>query len=491
MQATAASASSNPLTRQKLLSASALTAPVGLFALGTISLGIYYWARDLHRFTQWIAAYETLFIAQLFLYVLACFVVERFGDSRILIRLTICLVFVFAFADRAVLVAQRPYLSSDVYRYVWDGIVQSAGINPYRYVPEANELSGLRDQAIYKNINSEDKHWTSPYPPGAQMVFLAIAKVGSNSVTVFKSAMSFFDLLTILLLMLVLARNGINPARAIFFAWNPLVIIEGAHSGHIESIYVTFLALALFSWSNRKHTLTGVSLALATLVKFYPVLLLPAFLIAKPKNSDELNDSGDKGVGSGIRRLMNRANASILIAFLVTIIVAYLPYWSAGEKLFAFVRGYVQEEGFVQTGARYFFLEAARTLVPISTIVFMTFAALCFGWLALRQAWRVKRDAIDVATGALCLIGTYLLLTTPRYAWYYIWILPFLCLAPRLGWLYLASASALLYLVWYTPLVYPEIPLWLGSAIYAPTLVLLVWDYVRGGRMQLDMRPAD
>ena len=491
MQATAASVSRNPLTRQKLLRASALTAPVGLLALGAISLGIYYWARDLHRFTQWIAAYEALFIGQLFLYLLACFIVERFADSRNLTRLTVCLVFVFAFADHAVLVAQRPYLSSDVYRYVWDGRVQSAGINPYWYVPEANELSGLRDEAIYTNINREDKQWTSPYPPVAQMVFLAVAELGSKSVTVFKSAMSLFDLLTILLLMLVLARSGINPARAIIFAWNPLVIIEGAHSGHIESIYVAFLALAFFAWSNHKHSLTGVSLALATLVKFYPALLLPAFLVVKPNNSDGLNDSDDRSLSSGISKLINRANASMLIAFVVTVIVAYLPYMSAGEKLFAFVRGYVQEEGFVQTGARYFFLDAARTVAAIPTLVFISFATVLFGWLALRQASRVKRDAVDLGAAALCLIGTYLLLTTPRYAWYYIWVLPFLCLAPRLGWLYLASASALLYLVWYTPLVYPEVPLWLGAAIYVPTLILLVWDYARSRRMQLDMRQID
>src|SRR5262249_46455472 len=156
----------------------------------------------------------------------------------------------------------------------------------------------------------------------------------SRSVTVFKSAMSLFDLLTILLLRLVLARSGINPARAIIFAWNPRMIIEGAHSGHIESIYVAFLALAVFSCRNHKHSLTGVSLALATLVKFYPALLLPAFLVVKPKNVDGLNDSYDSGDRSGIKALMSGANASVLIAFVVTIIVAYLPYVSAGEKLF-------------------------------------------------------------------------------------------------------------------------------------------------------------
>ena len=104
------------------------------------------------------------------------------------------------------------------------------------------------------------------------------------------------------------------------------------------------------------------------------------------------------------------------------------------------------------------------------------FAAACLIAVAVRQLVRVKRDASDLARGALALIGTYLLLTTPRYAWYYVWLVPFLCFAPSLGWLYLACASVLLYLVWYTPLVYPEVPLWLGASIYVPTLAWLAWE---------------
>ena len=46
-----------------------------------------------------------------------------------------------------------PILSSDVYRYVWDGRVQLAGVNPYSYVPAADELAFLRDDAVYPHIN--------------------------------------------------------------------------------------------------------------------------------------------------------------------------------------------------------------------------------------------------------------------------------------------------------------------------------------------------
>ena len=59
----------------------------------------------------------------------------------------------------------EPYLSTDIYRYIWDGRVQAAGINPYRYMPIAPELSHLRDAAIFPNINRPD-YAVTIYPPG-------------------------------------------------------------------------------------------------------------------------------------------------------------------------------------------------------------------------------------------------------------------------------------------------------------------------------------
>ncbi|HXU39116.1 MAG TPA: glycosyltransferase 87 family protein [Blastocatellia bacterium] len=460
-----------------------LAAPFAVFALGAGSACLYFWGRDLHRFTQWIAAFIGLFVGQLAFYLASTYVVVRWSSrsSRLARYLTVGLVILFAVGFRAMLVPQRPYLSADVYRYVWDGRVQTEGINPYRYAPDAGELSSLRDDRIFPNITDDDKRWLSPYPPAAQFVFFAAALIRPMSVTTMKAMMASFDLLTMLLLMLVLSRSGLDPARAIIFAWHPLLIFEGAHSGHIEAVFIAFLALALFAWSTRNDALTGVALAIATLVKFYPVLLLPAFLIAR--SDTEINSGADSRDGI-VRRLLNRVahkrNLVLVSAFLVILTVAYVPYIGAGANLFGFLQKYVQEEGFVQSGARYFLLDALRTVLPIPTSMFLMLAAAGLIVVAVWCLIRRKRDMVDVARAATALIGCYLLLTTPRYAWYYAWLVPFLALVPRAGWLYLTCASALLYLVWYTPLVYPEIPLWLGWCIFSPVIGWVAWDRLSG-----------
>ena len=39
--------------------------------------------------------------------------------------------------------------STDLYRYIWDGRVQAAGIDPYQYVPTATQLTGLRNEFLF------------------------------------------------------------------------------------------------------------------------------------------------------------------------------------------------------------------------------------------------------------------------------------------------------------------------------------------------------
>ena len=57
---------------------------------------------------------------------------------------TLRIVLGFAVAFQAVTYFAEPFLSSDIYRYVWDGIVQHAHVNPYRYVPGSPSLTFLR-----------------------------------------------------------------------------------------------------------------------------------------------------------------------------------------------------------------------------------------------------------------------------------------------------------------------------------------------------------
>ncbi len=112
-------------------------------------------------------------------------------------RATFAIVIGFAVAMRAMTVFADPFTSSDIYRYVWDGIVQHAHINPYRYVPGNPVLTFLRkpNQEIFDNINRRDYARTI-YPPVAQMIYLWAVTFFSPTVTAMKVAMFGFECVT-------------------------------------------------------------------------------------------------------------------------------------------------------------------------------------------------------------------------------------------------------------------------------------------------------
>ena len=68
-------------------------------------------------------------------------------------RPTLAVILGVALALRLALLFEPPNLSTDAYRYVWDGRVQGAGVNPYLHVPAAPALEALRDEAIFPSIN--------------------------------------------------------------------------------------------------------------------------------------------------------------------------------------------------------------------------------------------------------------------------------------------------------------------------------------------------
>ena len=157
-----------------------------------------------------------------------------------------------ALAMRIVVLLAPPFLSSDVYRYVWDGRVLAAGINPYRYIPTDPQLAPLRDAEIFPEIN-RGNYAPTIYPPAAEAIFFAATRF-SESITAMKAAMVVFEAIATLLMLSLLAGAGLPATRIIIYAWHPLPLWEFAGSGHIDAAIVAFVALAL--WSRRRTPIT-------------------------------------------------------------------------------------------------------------------------------------------------------------------------------------------------------------------------------------------
>jgi hypothetical protein len=149
-----------------------------------------------------------------------------FGAVRLILRNawpcgTVWIVLGVAVALRMLLLTVPPTLSSDIYRYLWDGRVQANGINPYRYIPADPALASLRDAAIYPQINRADYARTF-YPPFAQMAFAAVGRIWDSVMGMRLAMLGFEAPGTICLLTALLAAAAmmaISPHYYWYFAW--------------------------------------------------------------------------------------------------------------------------------------------------------------------------------------------------------------------------------------------------------------------------------
>src|SRR5262249_43629810 len=179
-------------------------------------------------------------------------------------RPRLALILAVAALMRCAVLLAPPSLSDDLYRYVWDGRVAAAGINPYRYVPSDSHLAALRDNAIYPHINRKT-YAPTIYPPVAELIFLATSRI-SESVGWMKATMVAFDVASVAILLRLLTLARLPRERILVYAWHPLILWEFAGSGHIDAAVVGFVVLAL--WARRREAawLTGLLLGCAALV---------------------------------------------------------------------------------------------------------------------------------------------------------------------------------------------------------------------------------
>jgi alpha-1,6-mannosyltransferase len=255
---------------------------------------------------------------------------------------------------------------------------------------------------------------------------------------------------------------GRRREQVLIYAWCPLLIWEVAGAGHLDSAGMAFIALALLARFRKQAVLTGVFLGIAVMLKFYPLVLLPALWW--------------RGDGRGSAWKMPAAVMGV-VAF------GYACYAGVGMRVFGFLGGYAKEEG-LETGARYFLFDLARRVPGLESLPIWVFYGFCVAVFAAIKfwAWRTAcqpgspRDSF--LAPAFGMAVALMLLFSPHYPWYVIWLIPFFALQPNL--------PILIYLMgcfygFTTALAVPGPKMFLlNEYLYAATAVaFLIWMAVR------------
>jgi hypothetical protein len=368
---------------------------------------------------------------------------------------TLWLILAGAALLRLIVVVFPPFLSNDMYRYIWDGWVQAAGINPYRYIPADSHLAFLRDGAVFPNINRAGYAHTI-YPPAAQMIFFIASSTARlleiPPVLAMKLTMLAFEAVGIWAMIRLLDHAGLPRARILIYAWNPLPVWEFAGSGHVDAIAICFIALALLAVGAGKRGWGAAALAAAVLTKFLPVILLPA--------------------------LWRRWDWKFAAIFIAIIAVLYAPYLGVGKAVLGFLGGYSAQEG-IDSGQGIFLLAIFGQLFSLpadASKIYLLMLAVALLIIAVVMVFgpavpATRAAAARAIAGRSLLLGCVLMVgLAPHYPWYYCWLLIPACILPKSSVLYLVTAALLLYLnPIHTQLFWPAL-------VYGPFLVLALRD---------------
>ncbi|WP_261556211.1 glycosyltransferase 87 family protein [Frankia tisae] len=368
-----------------------------------------------------------------------------------------------------------PQLSDDLYRYAWDGRVQAAGIDPYRYGPLDPHLAGLRDRWLFPDaagcaaiergphcirLNYPRAH--TIYPPVAQAYFTAVHYLPGppreHKLQLYGSLLSLA--LTGLLMRMLIAR-GRDPRYAAFYALSPLAGLEIGSDAHVD-VLGALLALAGLAVltrrrlhpppvplesvppSRRRAAAAGALLGAAVAVKLYPALLLPAAARRRP--------------------------VALVGAALGVVGLAYLPHLLAvGTGVLGFLPQYLDAEGYGQ-GARFLLLVgvlhlggAAAKAVAVAVLAAVTVAV-----------WRTDPDRVPPERAALWTVGAAFLVATPVQPWYGVLLAALAVVAGRLEWLAVAAAAYPVYVSLFTDLPGDAWTLRVASYSIAAVVVLAV-----------------
>jgi len=335
---------------------------------------------------------------------------------------------VLAVVLRVAALAPQALLSDDLYRYAWDGRVQAAGIDPYRYPPVAAPLR-LRDP---------DWLWPPPaacaarrvgpgcailnrakvrtiYPPAAELWFLGLHATGVSRARDLglEAAGLVVDLAVLAALLALLRRLGRDVRLVLLWALCPLPVLEAVANAHVDGLAVlaTLGAVALAlrprrqrrRGGTRRAAATGAVLGMAVLVKLYPLLLFPALV-----------------------RGRLRVVAAGAVALVGVGAAGYLPHVLAvGTRVLGYLPGYLREERY-DAGTRYLLLGLVGLRGPAATAVALAVLAAAVAAVTLRRP--------DPVTGCLWLYATLLLVATPVQPWYALSLAALAVLAGRWEW---------------------------------------------------------
>lgn len=287
-------------------------------------------------------------------------------------------------ALRVLLLFGIPNLSDDFLRFLWDGRLTAAGIHPFEHPPDYFFRNNIYPEGItpglFSRLNSPEYY--TVYPPVCQAVFALAAWISPASewggVVVMKLFLLLCELGTMSLLLQGRSSQKRRPAAPLlFYALNPLIIVEIMGNCHFEGAMIFFLLAGIQALERQKVKHAALWWALATASKLLPLMFLPVVL----------------------RRLGRRKGLVFLAVFTIVCLLLFAPLLPVLPNIFSSLDLYFRQFQF--NASIYYVIDAigfrikgydtGETLGPVLGLITIAFV--------LVVAWKVQPGTRKAGAG--------------------------------------------------------------------------------------------
>jgi alpha-1,6-mannosyltransferase len=353
-----------------------------------------------------IARHDTLPLLTLvaILFLTYGWVLKRSSEHSITFWILISLVL------RAMLLFALPQLSDDFYRFIWDGRLWASGHHPFAALPSSYlemNIPGV-DLELYNHLNS--KEYFGVYPPIAQFIFWISVKISPasipGSVIVMRLSVLLAEAGSILLISSLLKKFNLSAKNVLYYALNPMIILELTGNLHLEAFVIFFLLLTVYFLTLQRVQLAAASISVAICTKLLPLIFLPAF----------------------IGRMTIQQLLQFFIIVALTCLMIFLPFldWEVINSLrsvglyfhkFEFnasIYYLVREFGYTVYGYNIIQTVGWKLALLVFVLIFT------FIWIRNRQfqSKQIVRDNKSMFAEWMWMLFIYLLFTTTLHPWY-------------------------------------------------------------------------